>query len=174
MRYFTLCFCSLLAPLWAHAQQPDTTRTPADTAQVQQLSYFGTAITYGQLVLELRRLVTLPMPPDTATTDSPDAGIQRLEIDGLVVDETLTKVGRDFYDVFFRLWQPPKDAINFTIAVQEQPAPGTGTIVSVLVNDELVFQSRLQPQLEYVETAAQQAVFLAFRQLERGEVEVVY
>ena len=116
----------------------------------------------------------LPEVRDTLNSDSPDAQIQRLEIDGLVVDETLTKLGRDFYDVFFRIWQAPTGAINFTITIQEQPAPGTGTIVSVRVNDEIAFQARLQPQLDYIEAAAQQAAQFAYQRLEQGEQQVIY
>ncbi|HLT46636.1 MAG TPA: CsgE family curli-type amyloid fiber assembly protein [Rubricoccaceae bacterium] len=157
----------LLAP-------PALGQEPPDTVLTQQVTYFGTGLTYAEIQHEYARLQRLPEPEDTTATDDPDAGIQRLEIDGLVVDETLTKLGRDFYDVFFRAWEPPRDAINFTIGIQEQPAPGIGTIVSVTVNDEVVFQARLQPQPEQVELAARQAAYYAYERLKRGEQEIVY
>jgi curli production assembly/transport component CsgE len=147
---------------------------PPDTLGTRQVPYFGTGLGYDEIRQEYARLQRLSEPEDTTASDDPDAGIQRLEIDGLVVDETLTKLGRDFYDVFFRVWQAPRDAINFTVAVQEQPAPGIGTVVTVTVNDELVFQTRLQPQPEVIEAAARQAAYLAYQHLERGEQEAVY
>ncbi len=96
-----------------------------------------------------------------------DDGVQRLEIDGLIVDETLSKIGRDFYDYFYSRWQAPPDAVNFTVTITEQPVPGLGTRVLVKVNDELVFQAQLQPREELIENAAQQAIYYTAGSLQR-------
>lgn len=90
-------------------------------------------------------------------------GLQRMEIDGLVVDETQTKLGQDFYAGFYSYWQPPEGAINYTITVQEQPMPNIGTRVIVSVNDEVAFQTQLQPREDVVDGAARQAVFFTHR-----------
>ena len=49
-----------------------------------------------------------------------------------------------------------------------------GARLSVSVNDELVFQTRLQPQPDQIEGAAQQAAYFAYQHLERGERQIVY
>lgn len=90
-------------------------------------------------------------------------GLQRMEIDGLVVDETQTKLARDFYAEFFSFWQAPNGAFNYTVVVQEQPLPNVGTRVLVRVNDEIAFQTQLQPRSEVVQEAARQAVFYTYR-----------
>lgn len=81
-----------------------------------------------------------------------------LEIDGLVMDETRSKIGKDFYDVFYQRWQAPESASNFTIRISERPTPTLGSFVSVRVNDNLTFQYRLQPRYDIIETAAIYAV----------------
>lgn len=91
--------------------------------------------------------------------------VPRQEIDGLVVDETQTKIGRDFYDVFYARWNPPEGAVNYTVRVQEQPLPNLGTRISVRVNDEVAFQGMLQPRYDFIESAAQQAIFYTARML---------
>ena len=87
----------------------------------------------------------------------------------------MTKLGRDFYDAFYRMWRAPAGAFNFTVTIQEQPVPGNGTGVTVLVDDEITFQTRLQPREEMIEGAAQQAVGYAYRRLQtRGSALPAY
>jgi hypothetical protein len=88
-----------------------------------------------------------------------------LEIDGLVVDETQTKVGRDFYEIFFSRWQAPESARNYTVKIEEHPIPNLGTRIAVKVNDELVFQAHLQPRYDIIEATAQQAIYYTYNAL---------
>lgn len=84
--------------------------------------------------------------------------IIRMEVDGMVLDETISKIGRDFYSVFYQYWEAPEKAYNYTISISEQPSPSLGTIVTVEVNDTPVYRSRLQPRYEIIEQASKQAV----------------
>lgn len=81
-----------------------------------------------------------------------------LEIDGLVVDETRTKAGHDFYDKFYSLWEAPPQAKNFSILIRELPFRVNLTQVQILVNDEPVVNSILQPKEEFISDLAGQAV----------------
>ncbi|WP_319480858.1 CsgE family curli-type amyloid fiber assembly protein [uncultured Draconibacterium sp.] len=81
-----------------------------------------------------------------------------IEIDGLLIDETKTKNGRDFYDYFYRDWSPPQNAKNYSIFVTERPYRLTTTMIEIRINETLVFQSFLQPRSDIVEMLAQQAV----------------
>lgn len=130
---------------------------------------------YEQLLREYRNMQRIPEAPDSTATDDPDARIKRLEIDGLVVDETQTRLGRSFYDTFYRVWESPRGAFNFTVTVQEQPVPNLGTRVTVRVNGEIAFQTQLQPREELVQGAARQAVYYVRHHLEnRAETSVTY
>lgn len=80
-----------------------------------------------------------------------------LEIDGLIVDETVTKSGRDFYQVFYSLWEPPPNASNFTIRISEKPARGIGTVVMIDINDARIIETPLQPRYDIIEAIAEQA-----------------
>lgn len=71
-----------------------------------------------------------------------------LEIDGLLIDETRTKVGRDFYDMFFALWVAPKKVKNYSLTIKEMVIPGLATEISVVVNESIVFKQRVQPRYE--------------------------
>lgn len=113
-------------------------------------------------------------------TDQREGELQReserqlmLEIDGMVHDETRSKVGRDFYDVFYSYWQSPPQANNFTIRVSEQPSPNLGTTIYVEVNQTETFRMRLQPRYEMIQEAGKYAVRQTYSHLQNNPQETM-
>lgn len=94
------------------------------------------------------------------------------EIDGMIHDETRSKIGRDFYDIFYTYWQSPQDAINYSIRITEQPSPNLGTIVTVEVNHNQTFRLRLQPRYDFIEEAARYAVRTTRNHLASGQAQL--
>lgn len=117
----------------ATAQQPDTSHFEpvvpvSDTATLQEA-----------------------VPEEQATFE------EMMVIDGLVIDETVTKVGRDFYELYFRDWEPPANISGYTIFIAEKPARARATIIAISINDEPVYSATLQPRYDYLVTLAEQA-----------------
>lgn len=113
-----------------------------------------------------------------------DANLETDAATSLLLDNTRSKVGRDFYEIFYRAFneaapttpvlsaQPPvanpgdttKVVVEkplefeldlFLIAIDELPAnSGTGSIISVTINDELVFQQFIQNRIDSIEEFA--------------------
>lgn len=81
-----------------------------------------------------------------------------IEIDGLLVDDTKTKMGKDFYDLFYGNWEAPPGAKNFTITVSEKPFRLTSTLIVVSINENPVYQSVLQPRQDVVEALSYEAI----------------
>lgn len=96
-----------------------------------------------------------------------------LEIDGMVHDETRSKVGRDFYDVFYTYWQPPPQASNFSIRISELPSPNLGTTIYVEVNHNETFRMRLQPRYEMIKEAGKYAVRQTYSHLQNNSQEIM-
>jgi curli production assembly/transport component CsgE len=92
-----------------------------------------------------------------------------MEIDGLIMDETRTKVGRDFYDMFFSIWVAPKKVKNYIITIKEMVLPGLATQIIVLVNDNEVFKQRVQPRYEVLKQMTEYANNMAARYLNNYE-----
>lgn len=89
-------------------------------------------------------------------------------MDGMVYDETRSKIGRDFYDIFYRNWEAPEKANNYSIKVVETPGPSLGTVVSVFINNSEIFKTRLQPRYETIEDAGKYAVQVTYNYLLRN------
>ena len=118
---------------------------------------------------ELRTALAVLRPIAASQPAAAAAGImvEGPEIGGLVVDETVSKIGRDFYQVFYSAWQEPANVRSYTVRVQEQPAPGLGTRVVLLIDDEILGQIQLQPRYEVVEEMAQRAAAVVADELVR-------
>jgi curli production assembly/transport component CsgE len=84
-----------------------------------------------------------------------------LEIDEIIFDETITKVGRDFYDLFYTSWSNPTQISDFSITVKEMPMPGIGTQITVLIDDFEILKQFIRPNQEMIEMLAAYTVDLA-------------
>ena len=80
------------------------------------------------------------------------------EINGLVVDETITKAGRDFYDLFYSQWEAPASETSYTIFIKELPLFGQGSQVMVYMDDTELFSQPVQPRYDVIEAVAEYAV----------------
>ncbi len=94
----------------------------------------------------------------------------------LLLDNTRSKIGRDFYDAFFRHYaELPKSVVPlaladttkkvtpnleldldaFVVTIDELPAFGVGTsIISVTLNDQIVWQNYVQVRQDVLEAYA--------------------
>ena len=81
-----------------------------------------------------------------------------IEIDGLLVDDTKTKTGKDFYDFFYGSWEAPIGAKNYTITISEKPFRLSSTLIVVSINETPVYQSVLQPRQDIIEGLSQDAI----------------
>jgi len=84
-----------------------------------------------------------------------------LEIDEIILDETITKVGRDFYDLFYTSWNNPTQIKNFSITIKEMPMPGIGTQITVMIDDFEILKQFIRPNQEMIELLSAYTVELA-------------
>lgn len=83
---------------------------------------------------------------------------QELPLTGFVFDQTKTKLGRDFFEAFSMLWEPPPGLEKVDIYITEFTDPRWGTQIYVYVEDVLVFVDMLKPQAEDIQEKADQAI----------------
>ncbi|MDN3202736.1 CsgE family curli-type amyloid fiber assembly protein [Algoriphagus sediminis] len=147
---FTLVFISfMIIRLDAFSQtervnvKADTTKVQADTTKLQK-----------EAPDELKAL----LESITQTVVKPKKVDVELEIDGLVIDQTKTKSGREFYDLFFRDWNPPQGANNYSIFIVEKPFRLNQTFIEISINETRVYQSFLQPRYDFIENMAKESI----------------
>lgn len=78
-----------------------------------------------------------------------------IEIIGLVVENVKTKIGKDFYDVFYQKYNTSGAKYPFVISINEKPfLGGRGALVSVEIGDDKIFEFQARPDEELLENAA--------------------
>ncbi|OON68608.1 CsgE family curli-type amyloid fiber assembly protein [Hymenobacter sp. CRA2] len=83
------------------------------------------------------------------------------EEEGFVIDQTITKVGHDFYDAFYTRWESPPGINGYAIALVERPGRGTTTLIALVIDDAELFEMPLQPKYDLIEEGATEAVGMA-------------
>jgi hypothetical protein len=88
-----------------------------------------------------------------------------LEIGGLVINETRSKIGNDFFRAFYKSWENPEEAPNFIVQIREMPMPSLGTVILVHLDNQPIFKTRLQPKREMIERYAEWARRICYRKI---------
>lgn len=80
------------------------------------------------------------------------------EITGLIIEETMTRIGYEFYEFFFTHWEAPKGVKDYNISIDERASPLWGSWIQVKIDANVVWSKLLKPRSEEIEEAAKQAV----------------
>ncbi len=94
---------------------------------------------------------------------------------GVVVEDTKTKPGRDFYNMFYSLYILNNINSEKMVTVKEVLAMGTNTKIEVLVDDNKIVEFFARPKNEYLKSMAESSIIRLrqyFQRLER-EKEIV-
>ena len=93
-----------------------------------------------------------------------------LEIENMIVDETLSKIGKDYFDLFYTKWESQVAGIvNYSIVIYEKTLPQRGTQISIKVNDLDIYQSFIQPRYELIEQSVDEGIYMVFSYLQNYE-----
>lgn len=88
-------------------------------------------------------------------------------INGLIIENTLTKSGRDFYRYFYSDYYNRGIISAKNITIDETPGRGRTTRISVKVGEDLVWQFFSQPRKEFLKKMATTALDRAIAHLQR-------
>ena len=97
--------------------------------------------------------------PETQEEIAAEEGLME-EITGLIIEQTMTKIGYDFYEYFFMMWEAPPEAAGkeFNIYIHERASPAWGSWVDVSINNTVVWSGVLRPRSVEIEDAVTQAI----------------
>lgn len=69
---------------------------------------------------------------------------------GLVIDQTKTKFGRDFFDIFYSAYNLMNEKFPFITTITEIPSIGRTSIIQIEDRDKLLHSFRVEPKEEYL------------------------
>ena len=109
----------------------------------------------------------LPAAAEDVANQDQAAPADGFVLEGLVLEKTITKIGRDFYRYFWQDWNLREIRTNKNILIEEVPARGRATRLSVKVEDRLVWQFFGQPKKDFLVEMAQISMQRVIRELQR-------
>lgn len=71
------------------------------------------------------------------------------ELSGLAIDETKSKVGKDFYDIFYMEFNRLPDNTS-AVTIEEQPARGSSGQVNIKIDDRIIYGFMTNPSDEFL------------------------
>ncbi|SIQ85656.1 curli production assembly/transport protein CsgE [Chryseobacterium sp. RU33C] len=72
------------------------------------------------------------------------------ELRGLTIDDTKTKVGKDFYDMFYMQYSQLPDNSSSVITISELPLRGTSGQITIQMEDKIIYSFMTNPAEEYL------------------------
>lgn len=79
-------------------------------------------------------------------------------IKGIVVDDVITKMGKDFHDYFYQAYLTSGIKYPFIIYIKEKPYLGRNSIVTIEVDDRKLFEFMTKPDEEFLKSAVKQTL----------------
>ncbi len=110
--------------------------------------------------------------PKKVEEETSDDGI---ELTGIVIEETKTKPGRDFYEYFYNSYTLNQINGNKIVGVYETLSFGRTTILQVKVEDNVIHRFIGKPDLEYLEQMSKIAirkVYKYFKDLKKQKNDI--
>ncbi len=90
---------------------------------------------------------------------------------GMVVNRTVTVLGKDFYQYFSALWRQRPDSNRFSISIYERPSARFGSEIWVLYRQQRVFHTFLPPARAATRSISKVAVEHVVENISRRESE---
>ncbi len=122
--------------------------------------------------VELNKATNQSQDREKIEEDVSDDGI---ELTGIVIEETKTKPGKDFYEFFYNLYTLSQINGNKVVGVYEKLSFGRSTIIQVKIEDVVIHEFLGKPDLEYLEQMSKIAirkVYKYFKDLKKQKKDI--
>lgn len=137
-----LLLAALASPAWGQRPAPRMVAVPLPVPDTtRQLS-----------VRKTEEALRLLLRADSVQRARVQPGMEA-EAEGFVLDQTLTKPGRDFYELFVSTFQGLTGLGDYTIVLAERPARGNSSLIALRVNDTELLEMPLPTRTEQLEEA---------------------
>lgn len=132
---------------------------------------------FAKLNLAVAPLLMLIASTTQAVEPTPEARVRLFPPDpdgNLVTNQTISLVGRDFYEYFVRAWSEMPMVERYALAIHEWPSPRWGSKLWIEYSNQVVFQIFVQPARTRIKGVADEAAAIAYRNAVDTEVRRMF
>lgn len=113
-------------------------------------------IKFEDVLVSRDSLLIVPRNEKKETDEVVDEG--EFVIKGIVIDDVITKMGKDFHDYFYQAYLTSGIKYPFIIYIKEKPYLGRSSIVSIEVDDRKIFEFMTRPDEDFLKSAVKQTL----------------
>jgi len=103
---------------------------------------------------------------------TPKSHAIEVEIGGLLLDNTISRQGKEFYVFFSQLWQDLPNSQGINVQIKEQVIPRSGTKLTVRMNDKIVYITYMGRRQEPIKDRAEMAMFILIEAMAQQQFDV--
>jgi len=100
----------------------------------------------------------LVLPPNRIQAKKEVVKETEFELKGIVIEDVMTKIGKDFHDYFYQGYSTSGVQYPFIIKIKEKPYFGRSSIVTIEVDDRKIFEFMTKPDEEFLKGAVKQSL----------------
>ena len=135
---------------------------PGDQVNVELKIFDG-----NKEVLELKEALTNNNEESVQQKNKQQIYIDGVTTIGVVIDETFSKLGKDFFDLFFSEYNLDFKQSPYNITIEESPHLGRTTKITVTFEGNVLTEFNSNPNQEFLENYATYVVSLIKREIQR-------
>lgn len=94
-----------------------------------------------------------------------------VEIGGLLLDNTVSRFGREFYYQFSQLWPDIPHTQGINVAIKEQVVPRAGTRLTVHMNNQIIYVTYMGRRQSPMEERVEQAIMALLQAMARSRLD---
>ncbi len=109
----------------------------------------------------------------TEQAQAVDKANQVLDADtdsGVVINQTVSVAGQDFYQYFVTVWRDKQGSEKYTLAVRERPSARWGSEVWIEFAQRTVYRSHLPPARAAIKPISEQAADMTYEAVVQAEM----
>lgn len=94
---------------------------------------------------------------------------EEVEVGGLLLDNTITRFGHEFYYQFSRFWSdiPNTDGVN--VQIKEQIVPRAGSKLTVVMNHQIIYVTHLGRRQSPLKPRVEQSIFILIEAIAQSQ-----
>lgn len=93
------------------------------------------------------------------------------EIEGLLIDRTLTRLGKDFYFMFAMKMNNEHGDLEVNLTIKEVPTALSGSIITIYHFNRIIYKTALSPGRYQAEQRAEEAVHVTRNYIVKWKIE---
>ncbi len=97
--------------------------------------------------------------------------IDEVEIGGLLLDNTKSRLGHDFYHEFSQLWRDIPNTQGVNVQIMEQMVPRAGTVLSLRLNGKAIYVTHFGRRQTPVKEKVEQAIFILIDAMRKSQYQ---